>query len=78
MVSGSSDCSVCVWDLHLGALIESNDDDISFIEGGGNSSTRAVRDEGEREVRAEVKAVLKGHLDGVLDLRIDRHWIVSW
>jgi F-box and WD-40 domain protein 1/11 len=30
------------------------------------------------EVRAEVRAVLKGHLDGVLDLRVDDQWIVSW
>lgn len=29
------------------------------------------------EVRAEVRAVLKGHLDGVLDLRVDKQWIVS-
>lgn len=30
------------------------------------------------EVRAEVRAVLRGHLDGVLDLRVDDEWIVSW
>jgi F-box and WD-40 domain protein 1/11 len=30
------------------------------------------------EVHAEVRAVLKGHLDGVLDLRVDEQWIVSW
>jgi F-box and WD-40 domain protein 1/11 len=30
------------------------------------------------EVRAEVRAVLRGHLDGVLDLRVDEQWIVSW
>ncbi|KAH9996297.1 WD40-repeat-containing domain protein [Russula vinacea] len=29
------------------------------------------------EVHAEVRAVLKGHLDGVLDLRVDEQWIVS-
>lgn len=79
MVSGSSDCTVCVWDLHLGGLAESNDDEISFIEGAGGPSTQAAKHhEGEREVQAEVRAVLKGHLAGVLDLRIDRHWIVSW
>ena len=41
---------------------------------------RSVRfgDDGEREVRAEVKAILKGHSGGVLDLRIDEQWIVSW
>lgn len=51
MVSGSSDCSVCVWDLKTGP--------------GG-------------EIEAEVKAVLKGHTGGVLDLKIDDKWIVSW
>ncbi|KAI0299435.1 WD40-repeat-containing domain protein [Multifurca ochricompacta] len=29
------------------------------------------------QVRAEVRAVLKGHLDGVLDLRVDDQWVVS-
>jgi F-box and WD-40 domain protein 1/11 len=51
MVSGSSDCSICVWDLRVG-------------RNGG--------------VDAGVRAVLKGHTGGVLDLRIDDQWIVSW
>jgi F-box and WD-40 domain protein 1/11 len=51
MVSGSSDCSICVWDLR-------------------------VRKNGE--VDADVRAVLRGHTGGVLDLRIDDQWIVSW
>ncbi len=25
MVSGSSDCSVCIWDLHLGATLDQDD-----------------------------------------------------
>lgn len=29
------------------------------------------------KLRARVRAVLKGHLDGVLDLRVDDQWIVS-
>ena len=56
MVSGSSDCTVCVWDLEVG------DEDES----------------GERAVIGEVRAVLKGHSAGVLDLRTDEKWIVSW
>lgn len=60
MVSGSSDCSVCVWDLYTGRNLGS--------EGGSE----------EKEVHAEVRAVLKGHAGGVLDLRIDEQWIVSW
>ncbi|OCH94577.1 WD40 repeat-like protein [Obba rivulosa] len=56
LVSGSSDCTICVWDMYTG------------------SST----DEGEEpEVAADVRAVLRGHTGGVLDLRIDGKWIVS-
>lgn len=55
LVSGSSDCSVCVWDLYA-----------------------HPQENGESEITAEVKAVLRGHSGGVLDLRIDAKWIVSW
>lgn len=55
MVSGSSDRTVCVWDM--------------WAEKGPN---------GEKVMNAEVKAVLRGHMGGVLDLRIDKDWIVSW
>ncbi len=55
LVSGSSDCSVCLWDLYA-----------------------HPREDGESEITARVKAVLKGHSGGVLDLRIDAKWIVSW
>ncbi|KAG6857516.1 hypothetical protein H0H87_002141 [Tephrocybe sp. NHM501043] len=56
MVSGSSDCTVCVWNLWTGSRV-------------GKA--------GDREVKGEVKSVLRGHEGGVLDLRIDDHWIVS-
>jgi F-box and WD-40 domain protein 1/11 len=72
MVSGSSDCTVCVWDLHLGPLMESDDVSISSDDGS------TVCDEGERQIVAEVRATLKGHSLGVLDIRIDKRWIVSW
>ena len=55
MVSGSSDCTVLVWDLR------------EFIRSG--------KTEGGPEL---VKRVLRGHSGGVLDLRIDEKWIVSW
>lgn len=55
MVSGSSDCSIFVWDL--------------FAYREGNK---------EAQVTAEVNSVLNGHTGGVLDLRIDSKWIVSW
>lgn len=73
MVSGSSDCSICVWDLRLGAVI---DQDALSMDSGQTSFCSA--DEGDREVTAEVRQVLKGHIGGVLDLRIDQRWIVSW
>jgi F-box and WD-40 domain protein 1/11 len=73
MVSGSSDCSVCVWDLHLGATID-QDDSVSMED---IQPERSI-DEGDREVTGEVRQILKGHAGGVLDLRIDKQWIVSW
>lgn len=72
MVSGSSDCSVCVWDLGLGPVVEHDSDMDDY------SNQIHVDDDGERQVTAEVRAVLKGHSGGVLDLRIDKQWIVSW
>lgn len=68
MVSGSSDCTVCVWDLYVGGRRKSEHhlgDENGYIDD-------------EREVYAEVRAVLRGHAGGVLDLRIDDNWIVSW
>ncbi|KAF8902624.1 WD40-repeat-containing domain protein [Gymnopilus junonius] len=73
MVSGSSDCTVCVWDLHLGDPVGNNTDSMSMDD---DHSVRYV-DDGEREIKADVRAILKGHVGGVLDLRIDDHWIVS-
>ncbi|EIN14477.1 WD40 repeat-like protein [Punctularia strigosozonata HHB-11173 SS5] len=55
LVSGSSDCTIKVWDLF-------------------SSKPKANALE---EVRAEVRAVLRGHAGGVLDLKIDDRWIVS-
>jgi len=51
MVSGSSDCTVRVWDLY--------------------TNHRGSR------IRADVRAILRGHSGGVLDLRMDENWIVS-
>lgn len=61
MVSGSSDCSICVWDIWTGRPI---------MEDGMETS--------DKEVNAEVRDILKGHVGGVLDLKIDKKWIVSW
>ncbi|KDQ32944.1 hypothetical protein PLEOSDRAFT_21125, partial [Pleurotus ostreatus PC15] len=59
MVSGSSDCSVCVWDL-------------IYVR-----STPGTPIDDNAQVKAEVKATLKGHTGGVLDIRINKDWIVS-
>lgn len=56
MVSGSSDCTVCVWNLYAHHTLGTN----------------------EPKITAEVNAVLRAHGGGVLDLRIDSRWIVSW
>ena len=72
MVSGSSDTTVCVWDLQLEPILEQGD-------GASVDDDRTVRgNNAERAVRGEVRSVLKGHSGGVLDIRIDKQWIVSW
>ena len=64
MVSGSSDCTVFVWDLH--ALTKA-------------AAAAKEKEAGPNVAGAElVQRVLKGHTGGVLDLRIDENWIVSW
>lgn len=73
MVSGSSDCSVCIWDLHLGATLDQ--DDNSSID---DFQAGSAKEEPDREVNGEVRQILRGHVGGVLDLRIDSQWIVSW
>lgn len=55
MFSGSSDCTICVWDVYM-----------------------AWSSSGQYEVDAHVRTVLRGHSGGVLDLRVDDNWIVSW
>lgn len=59
MVSGSSDCLVCVWDLY-------------------SCSTKDEEGNVTQVVTANVRGVLRGHSGGVLDLRIDSKWIISW
>lgn len=60
MVSGSSDHTVCVWDLYT---CSNNDDPATHAD---------------MTVAAELRGVLRGHGDGVLDIEINSHWIVSW
>ena len=68
MVSGSSDHTICVWDLDLGPIVECDTDIDGCLD---------VNNYGERQVTAEVRAVLEGHSEGVVDLRVDKEWIVS-
>lgn len=63
MVSGSSDCTVLVWDLRR------------LWRASGGSRMGGVPVNAGPEL---VKRVLRGHSGGVLDLRIDKQWIVSW
>ncbi|KAK0194373.1 WD40 repeat-like protein [Armillaria mellea] len=62
LYSGSSDCTVCVWDV--------------WIVKPSRSRHFGDSDEGI-EVQARIKTVLRGHNGGVLDLRVDANWIVS-
>lgn len=63
MVSGSSDCTVCVWDMYT-CPVEMEDEEGNLVN--------------EMTVVAEVRGILTGHTGGVLDIRIDQKWIVSW
>jgi len=67
MFTGSSDCTICVWSLQSGDLLD-EDPEHAGVE---------REEDGDRQVLAEPIAVLKGHTGGVLDLRIDKEWIVS-
>ncbi|KAI6041528.1 WD40-repeat-containing domain protein, partial [Pisolithus marmoratus] len=62
MVSGSSDCTVCVWDL------------ISAPVASGERNSDSTTTDG---VSAELRHVLRGHSAGVLDLKMDERWIVT-
>ncbi|KAL5520636.1 hypothetical protein ACEPAF_2637 [Sanghuangporus sanghuang] len=62
MVSGSSDCTVLVWDLRR----------LWRASGGSKTGGNPINAGPEL-----VKRVLRGHTGGVLDLRIDKQWIVS-
>ncbi|KAI5121589.1 hypothetical protein M0805_009460 [Coniferiporia weirii] len=62
MVSGSSDCTVLVWDLRR----------LWRASGGAKSNGSQINAGPEL-----VKRVLRGHTGGVLDLRVDKQWIVS-
>ena len=82
MVSGSSDCTVCVWDL-VSTPVESGDVAIPSCNRLGKSkdsyATAAAGNFGSpRKISAEIRKVLRGHSGGVLDLRMDKKWIVSW
>ena len=62
MVSGSSDCTVLVWDLRKLWRRAAKSKDSGPLDAGPEL----------------VKCVLRGHSGGVLDLRIDDQWILSW
>jgi F-box and WD-40 domain protein 1/11 len=68
MFTGSSDCTICVWHLETG----------DFLDNGLERVGVGKDDDRDRRVLAEPIAVLRGHAGGVLDIRIDKRWIVSW
>jgi F-box and WD-40 domain protein 1/11 len=69
MFTGSSDCTICVWSLDTGEFLDEEGTEEICLERG---------DDRDRRILAEPVAVLRGHTGGVLDLRVDSQWIVSW
>lgn len=85
MVSGSSDCTVRVWDLvstPVGSGERSSVPSIGSSRPGKSRNSYAIATTGNfgppRKITAELRKVLRGHSGGVLDLRMDENWIVSW
>jgi F-box and WD-40 domain protein 1/11 len=64
--SGSSDRKICVWDVWTEA--EAPQQDLTVLPPPGYGYV----------IKARVRTVLRGHGGGVLDLRVDDKWVVSW
>lgn len=80
MVSGSSDCTVCVWDLISTPVTAGERNSDSTTSHGSSRSNSAVTTGtfgAPRRVSAELRHVLRGHSAGVLDLKMDERWIVT-
>ncbi|KAG9313801.1 hypothetical protein JVU11DRAFT_6162 [Chiua virens] len=82
MVSGSSDCTVCVWDLVSTPVSPGeNVAPAGGIRPGKSRVSYAAAAAGSlgppRKISAELRKILRGHSGGVLDLRMDENWIVS-
>ncbi|KAJ3483492.1 hypothetical protein NLI96_g6274 [Meripilus lineatus] len=76
MVSGSSDCTICVWDL-FASPVEMDAEGLSEDGDSGNEGDNEGRTVTEMAVVSEMRGILTGHTGGVLDIRIDEKWIVS-
>lgn len=83
MVSGSSDCTVCVWDLISVPVTPGERNSDLTVTHGSSKSKGAFPDVTTgtfgppRRVSAELRHVLRGHTAGVLDLKMDERWIVT-
>ncbi|KIJ63637.1 hypothetical protein HYDPIDRAFT_92246 [Hydnomerulius pinastri MD-312] len=80
MVSGSSDCTVCVWDLISTPITPGERSSIGDRPGkskDGHPTAAAGSFGPPRKITAEIRKVLRGHSAGVLDLRMDERWIVT-
>lgn len=77
LFSGSSDCTVAVWDLSTHPKQPWRRRSSAWIHSRRWEDGES-QDEEEYEVKARVNTVLRGHGGGVLDLRVDKRWIVSW
>lgn len=83
MVSGSSDCTVCVWDLISVPVAAGERNSDLTVTNGSSRSEGALPNVTTgtlgppRKVSAELRHVLRGHSAGVLDLKMDERWIVT-
>lgn len=78
LFSGSSDSTICVWELNSRTPSRARGNDFKERRFARDWRMEGGEEEEEYEVKATVKNVLRGHGGGVLDLRVDDTWIVSW
>lgn len=76
MISGSSDCTVCVWNL-ISTPVDGERSGAPRSRANYSSATTRMSSL-PRKVSAQLVRVLRGHSAGVVDLKMDDRWIVSW
>lgn len=82
LFTGSSDTTICVWKIWTVPRRMPRRRPAAWTPGKSwaelSNDFWGGEEVDDHEVRAEVTDVLRGHGGGVLDLRVDENWIVSW